>query len=193
MISYLTGTIQFKGHNYLMLLTAGGVGYKVSVPAEIITNVMVNEKYNLFTYTHVKEDALELYGFDKQEDLLLFEMFLGVSGIGPKTALSIFSNGKSGKIKEAIVRGDVGFFTSIPRLGTKNAQKIIIELRPKLSNINSLIDLSGESGETKEIIEALKSFGFNATEAREALRSINNVEGDTGVKIKAALKFLGKK
>ncbi len=193
MIAYLSGTIHSKGSNYLIIMTAGGVGYKVSAPSEIFRNTIIGEKYNLFIYTHVKEDALDLYGFAKQEDLTLFEMFLGVSGIGPKTALSIFGNGKSDKIKEAVVKGDVGFFTSIPRLGTKNAQKIIIELRPKLSNLNNLIDLSEESGETKEIIDALKSFGFSPAEAKEALRSIKDIQGDTSVKIKAALKFLGKR
>lgn len=192
MIAYLTGTIITKGINYLIVQTSSGVGYKVFVPNDIVTPISSNSPISLFIHTHVKEDALDLYGFPSQEDLAMFELFLGVSGIGPKTALNIFSNGKLEKIKEAIVKGDVDFFTTVPRLGRKNAQKIIIELRPKLGSLIEL-DLTAEGGETKEIIEALKSFGFNFSEAKEAFKSIKDIEGDTSVKIKAALKYLGKK
>lgn len=191
MISYLKGVAKFKGLNHIIILT-NGVGYKVFVPIDIISSSTLDQKISLFTYTHVKEDALELYGFPTFEDLAMFELFLGVSGIGPKTALSIFSNGKLPKIKEAIVKGDVDFFTTVPRLGRKNAQKIIIELRSKLGSLGEL-DLSAEGGETKEIIDALKSFGFSTTEAKEALKSIKGIEGDTSDKIRQALKYLGKK
>lgn len=191
MISYLEGTIKYKGTNYLVLLT-NGVGYKVSVPTDVITNVAHNQQISLSIHTHVKEDALDLYGFSTPEDLALFELLLGVSGVGPKTALSIFGNGKISKINEAIVKGDVSFFTNIPRLGTKNAQKIIIELRPKLGSLGKL-DLTAESGETKEIIDALKSFGFSTGEAKEAFKSIKDFEGTTSDKIRQALRYLGKK
>lgn len=192
MIGYLSGTTQYKGINYLIILTPSGVGYKVFVPNDILETKPIKEPINLFTYTHLKEDALELYGFSTMEELALFELFLGVSGVGPKTAMSIFSNGKSEKIKEAIIKGDVSFFTTIPRLGKKNAQKIIIELRPKLGSLGEL-DLVGESGETKEILDALKAFGFNTSEAKEALKATQNVKGNTSDKIKEALKYLGKK
>lgn len=192
MIAYLTGTIFTKGMNYLILQTAGGVGYKVYVPTDIITSAIIDKPTSLFIHTHVKEDALDLYGFPTQEDLAMFELFLGVSGIGPKTALNIFSNGKLPKIKEAIVKGDVDFFTTVPRLGRKNAQKIIIELRSKLGSLADL-DLTAEGGETKEIVDALKTFGFSVDEAKDALKFIKDIEGDVSIKIKAALKYLGKK
>ena len=192
MISYLTGIIQTKGINYLIVMTSGGVGYKVFVPAEIITSTIPDKPLSLFTHTHVKEDVLDLYGFSSEEDLVLFELFLGVSGIGPKTAIGIFSVGKIEKIKEAIVKGDVDFFTQVPRLGRKNAQKIIIDLRPKLGKLGD-IDLTGENSETKEIVEALKSFGFDAGEAREAIKALKDFEGNTSDKIRQALKYFGKK
>lgn len=179
-------------------MTKGGVGYKVYIPSYLLPQSPSNPSYpsnpsiSLFTYTHVKEDALELYGFPTLEDLALFELFLGVSGIGPKTALNIFSNGKLPKIKEAIVKGDVEFFMTVPRLGRKNAQKIIIELRSKLGSLGEL-DLTAETGETKEIIEALKAFGFNISEAKEALKAIRDFEGNTSDKIRQALRYLGKK
>lgn len=192
MISYLTGIIQSKGLNYIIIMTSGGVGYKVFVPTEINTSSVLDKPASLFIHTHVKEDALDLYGFATPEELAMFELFLGVSGIGPKTAINIFSNGKLPRIKEAIVKGDVDFFTTVPRLGRKNAQKIIIELRSKLGSLGDL-DLTAESGETKEIVDALKAFGFSTEEAKDALKFIKDVEGDTSVKIKSALKFLGKK
>jgi len=191
MIAYLEGLVKFKAINFLIILTRG-VGYKVYVPADINSATAVAQNLSLYIHTHVKDDALDLYGFKDAENLTLFELFLSVSGIGPKTAVSIFSVGKIERIKEAIVRGDVAFFSAVPRLGKKNAQKIIIELRSKLGSLGEL-DLAAESGETKEITDALKSFGFSATEAREALKSIKDSEGTTSDKIRQALKFLGKK
>lgn len=179
-------------------MTSGGVGYKVYIPSSLLTqppsnpSSPSNPSISLYTYTHVKEDALDLYGFPAQEDLSMFELLLGVSGIGPKTALNIFSNGRLAKIKEAIVKGDVDFFTAVPRLGRKNAQKIIIELRSKLGSLGEL-DLAAEGGETKEIIDALKTFGFSVGEAKDALKSLQDFEGSTSDKIKQALKYLGKK
>lgn len=173
-------------------MTSGGVGYKVFVPADILVNTENNNPSSLFIHTHVKEDALDLYGFNNPDDLQLFELFLGISGIGPKTAIGIFANGESAKIKEAIVKGDVDFFTTVPRLGRKNAQKIIIELRPKLGKLGD-IDLTADNPENKEIVDALKTFGFNSQEAKEAIKSIKDITGDTSVKIRAALKYLGKK
>ncbi len=191
MISYLNGTIKFKTNNYLTILV-GGVGYKVYVPTYIITESKLNQPISLFIHTYVKEEVLDLYGFSDLEDLTMFELLLGVSGIGPKTAILIFSNGKLSKIKQAIIKGDTDFFTSVPRLGKKNAQKIIIELRSKLGSLDEL-DLTSEGGENKEILEALKSFGFSVSEAKEALKSIKDFEGTTSDKIKQALKWLGKK
>jgi holliday junction DNA helicase RuvA len=191
MISYLEGSIKHKGPNFLIIQT-GGVGYKVFAPLDILGRANSNDKFSLFIYTNVRDDAIELYGFNNSDDLSLFELFLGVSGIGPKTAMAIFSNAKVPKIKEAIVKGDVDFFSTIPRLGRKNAQKIIIELRSKLGSLEDL-DLTPDSGENKEIIDALKAFGFSTNEAREAFKSIRDMEGSASDKIKQALKYLGKK
>lgn len=192
MIAYLTGTIFTKGINFLIIQTSSGVGYKVYVPVDIINSAILDKPTSLFIHTHVKEDALDLYGFPSQEDLSMFELLIGVSGIGPKTALNIFSNGKLPKIKEAIVKGDVEFFTAVPRLGKKNSQKIIIELRSKLGSLADL-DLTAEGSESKEIIDALKTFGFSTGEAKDSLKFIKDVEGTTSDKIKMALKYLGKK
>ena len=191
MISYLEGTIKYKGANYLTVLT-GGVGYKVSLPADMHAKFKLNDPISTYIYTHVKDDAIDLYGFTSPLEIAFFELLISVSGIGPKTALAIFSTGKLPVIKDAVVRGNVEFFTSVPRLGRKNAQKIIIELRSKLGSLEDL-DLSPESNESKEIVGALKSFGFERDEAKDALKFIKDVEGSTSDKIRQALRYLGKK
>lgn len=191
MIAYLSGIIKYKGANYLTILT-GGVGYKVSLPYDLLAKFKLNDPISTYIYTHVKDDAIDLYGFPAPEEMAFFELLISVSGVGPKTALAIFSRGKLPDIKEAIVKGDVEFFTSVPRLGRKNAQKIIIELRSKLGSLENL-DLTQESSESKEIVEALKSFGFEKGEAKDALKFIKDVEGDVSKKIRAALKYLGRK
>lgn len=192
MIAYLEGTVKFKSSTYIIIMTTGGVGYKVHTPLDLITAAIIDKPIILYTYTHVRDDILDLYGFIRPENLALFELLLTVSGIGPKLALSIFSVGKIEKIKEAIIKGDTTFFTGIPRLGSKNAQKLIIELRPKLGNLDKL-DLTEDSGETKEIIDALKTFGFSERESRDAIKSHKDPNISTSDKIRQSLKYLGKK
>ena len=190
MIGFIKGNIILKDGNHLIVET-GGVGYRVLVPAKI-SSKRDGENVKLFTYTHVKEEALELFGFEDLKDLKLFENLIGVSGVGPKTAMTLFSFSDREKIVSAIIAGDVGFFTVIPRLGKKNAQKIIIELRNKLGNDSSL-DLSVEkSSENEEVMQALKDFGFSVKEARDALKNIDSEAKTSEEKIKFALKYLGK-
>src|SRR3989344_9590202 len=154
------------------IIDVNGVGYKVLVADSVYKKLTVGDKLKIFTYTHVRDDALELFGFLEIEDLKLFESLITVSGIGPKTALNIFSFGERKDIIEAIVKGDSTFFTSVPRLGTKNAQKIIIELKNRMGGGFDL-DLSGKDLlENGQALEALKNFGFLQSEAQKALREI---------------------
>lgn len=189
MISYLEGKVKFKGVGTITLLT-GGVGYRVACPIYIINSIKLDTNCALFIHSHIREDCFDLYGFDQLDELDLFEKLIEVSGVGPKTAIGIFNNGRGEKIKEAILKSDVEFFSGVPRLGKKNAQKIIIELRGKLGGLGDLADL-GESGETKEVVEALKGLGFGVPEIRDALREVRGVEGIEG-KIKEAIKRMGK-
>ncbi|MBU3979083.1 Holliday junction branch migration protein RuvA, partial [Patescibacteria group bacterium] len=114
-----------------------------------------------------------------------------VSGIGCKTALAIYSVGGRKEIIQAIVENDVTFFTSVPRLGKKNAQKIIIELKNKLGGEGDL-DLSQDGNETQEVISALKNFGFTPLEARGAIKALKGAGETVGEKVRLALKYLGK-
>lgn len=192
MIAYLEGQVKWKGLNCLILVTQG-VGYKIFLPARVLANVVPEQTFSVYTYTYVREDALALYGFSSPDELSLYELFLTVSGVGPKTALSIFSVATAEKIKHAIVTGDVEFFAAIPRLGKKNAQKIIIDLRTKLGSLEDL-DISDDSRSVQqEAIEALKGFGFSIPEAREALRVQQDDVREVSEKVRLALKYLGKK
>ena len=186
MIGLLKGTVHQRKNPLIVLV--GGVGYSVNVPEGVVSHTRQNEQCTLSIHTHVTDDAISLYGFTKEEDLMLFELLLTVGGIGPKTALAIIDRG-SQHVQNAISKSDVDFFTTIPRLGKKNAQKIIIELRSKLGSIAEL-DLAGDDSETKQIRLALESMGFGRGEILEALKNVKGVT--TEEKIREALKYLGK-
>jgi Holliday junction DNA helicase RuvA len=191
MIGLLKGKVELLQRPFV-IIDVNGVGYKVLVPESVYLKLTKDGEVKVFTYTHVREDALDLFGFLESEDLKLFESLLTVSGIGPKTALNIFSFGERKDIIEAIIKGDVTFFTSVPRLGTKNAQKIIIELKNKMGAGQDL-DLSGKDLlENAEVVQALKNFGFSVNEAQKAVREIKTPGLSTEERIRRALKNLGK-
>lgn len=192
MIGFLKGSIEHLNRPFV-LLNVNDVGYRVLVADSVYSKLSKNDKIKLFIFTYVREDELALFGFLEIEDLKLFENLITVSGIGPKTALNIFSFGGRIDIIEAIIKGDYTFFTSVPRLGTKNAQKIVIELKNKMGS-NSQIDLSGKDLlENAEVVQALKNFGFSVAEAQKAVREIKTEGLSLDAKIKLALKNLGKR
>jgi Holliday junction DNA helicase RuvA len=191
MIGFLNGEVVARDDPNI-IINVNGVGYKVLASGNVLSKVTLNGKLKLFIYTHVREDAISLFGFLDFLDLKLFENLISVSGIGPKTAMNIFSVGTREEIAQAVITGDVDFFTGVPRLGKKNAQKIIIELKSKLGSIEDL-DLSKiDSKENSEVVAALKNFGFSSREALEALKNIKEKGKTTEEKIRMALKELGK-
>ncbi len=191
MIGYLNGVVFFKDGNSI-ILDVNGVGYKVLAAQDVLSKAIKGVSLELFIYTHVREDNISLFGFLEAADLKLFENLIGVSGIGPKTAMNIFSIGDRNQIASAIVTADTSFFKGVPRLGQKNAQKIIIELKNKFGAIAEL-DLSGDgmSG-SEDAVSALRSFGFTSKEIHDAIRAIKKDGQETTETIKLALKYLGK-
>ena len=187
MIGYLKGTLLAR-HDPYLLIDVNNVGYKVYAAQDILVSSHVGSTVTVYIHTHVREDLLELYGFSDEASLELFELLISVNGIGPKTAIHVFSLGKKEAILGAIRKADVDFFTGVARLGRKNAQKIIIELKNKLGAIEDLDLSEGES----DIITALTQFGFSSDEARKAVRSLGEKGKTPEEKIKLALKFLGK-
>lgn len=190
MIGALTGTIHFPITNPLLLMVSG-VGYRVAVPESVCRKVHEGDPVFLYIHTHVREDALDLYGFTTAEDLMMFTHLISVSGIGPKTSLGVIDRGTTA-VRQAVTESDVAFFTSIPRLGRKNAQKIIIELKTKLGSLKDLELAVGEHGDTKDILEALESMGFAKKEIYEALKHVSSDSLSVEERLKQTLKVLSK-
>jgi len=190
MIGALKGMIHTIKKNPIVFF-AGDVGYAVSITDRLAHTIEPDKKTLLFIHTHVRDDALDLFGFSSQEELILFELLLTVSGVGPKTALLVLNAGEDA-IKHAVQIGDVDFFTSIPRLGKKNAQKIIIELKNKLGSVEDLNLRDDGSSETNEIIDALTSMGFAKKEVIEIIKKIPSQDTTVEQKLRSALKLLGK-
>ena len=171
MIGLIEGIPQISTRNTLIIMTVSGVGYEVSATASTIEKMIGQSKVSLFTHLVVKEDALDLYGFLKPSELLMFKLLIGVSGVGPKSAILIMNAGVEG-ITRAVIQADVAFFTQIPRVGKKNAQKIIIELKNKIGSVAEL-DLTGdENSETDDLMGALVGMGFVRAEVNQLIRSL---------------------
>lgn len=191
MIGSVRGKVILKDGNNL-IIEANGVGYKVLVSSKVVSSVDMNSEIFVFTYTHVKEDLLELFGFVEVADLKLFENLISVSGVGPKTAMSIFSFVSRNDVINAVIKGDTSIFNGIPRLGKKNAQKIIIELKSKLGDDGSFeLDLAAMD-QNDEIVTVLRGLGFSSKEIAESLKNVDSKLTSTDEKLKQALKYLGK-
>jgi Holliday junction DNA helicase RuvA len=193
MISYLKGTIHHKDIKYVVLMTSGGVGYKVYTTLETLGQNSTGEQVELWIHTVVREDALDLYGFSDKRSLDFFELLLTISGIGPKSALGILSATTVDSIIEAITTSESAYLTKIAGIGKKVVEKIILELKGKIG------DNFGESSDTSKVgnadvdaLEALKSLGYTHKEAKDALDDVPNDVKGTGEKVKAALKLLGR-
>lgn len=191
MIGLIKGKVILKDGSEL-IIDVNGVGYRVLVSERLLANIDEKTEIQVFTYTYVKEDTLDLFGFQDLADLKLFKNLISVNGVGPKTAMTIFSFSTREEIVNAVLKGDVSFFTRIPRLGKKNAQKIIIELKSKFKDDSSLDLNADEKEENKEVFEALRTFGFSHKEIAEALKNIDPKVNTSDEKIKLALKNLGK-
>ncbi|HEY4518531.1 MAG TPA: Holliday junction branch migration protein RuvA [Candidatus Paceibacterota bacterium] len=184
MIGSLEGTISHAEIGFVILSVAG-VGYKVHIPINM--SAEVGASVRLWTHLAVREDALDLYGFEDRESLNFFEMLIKISGIGPKSALNIISISSLASLKQAVSEGDLPYLTKISGIGRKTAEKIVLELRDK---VGASAPVSGKLREETDALEALESLGYNRKEAQDALRAAG---GDTAsIRVKEALKILGK-
>lgn len=188
MIGSLRGKIALKTDKFLIVET-GGVGYKVSVSPDTLSRASkTGDEIFLLIHTHIREDALDLYGFLNLEDLSFFEMLLNVSGIGPRSALAILGVATIETLRRAIGTGDTSYLIKISGIGRKTAEKIVIELRDKVGEDKGGTSLQGEL----DALEALKSLGYSQNEARDALKKVP-ADTNTNTKIREALKILGGK
>jgi holliday junction DNA helicase RuvA len=191
MIGSIKGEIILKKDKWI-LVEAAGVGYRVNVPPDTLLRAKIGDTNAFFfIHTHVREDALDLYGFSDVSELEFFEMLIGVSGIGPRGALAILGITSIETLRKAISTGDISYLTKISGIGKKTAEKIVIELRDKLADQMKGEKESGSLQGELDALEALKSLGYSQSEAREALKKID-ASLNTNAKIKEALKMLAR-
>jgi len=191
MISHLSGTILSKKGTYLVL-DVHGVGYRVFCTKRVLENTTPGNELDLHTHLAVREDAMDLFGFPTEEELELFSLLIGVSGIGPRSALGIIGLESISKLVSAIAHGDVTYLTKVSGVGKKSAEKIVIELREKMEVFDiSEDDVTHQKNE--DVLEALKTLGYRADEAREALRQIPEDVTEQGALIREALRLLSRK
>ena len=186
MIGFLEGKVIEKRASQALILV-NGVGYKVSIPLSIIDSLKEGSTASLFTYLAVRENALDLYGFEKAEDRSLFELLLTVSGIGPKTALSVMNTASKTQIEKAIVEENPSYLTKVAGVGKKLAEKIVLELKGKIF----ASEHHEKAGDIEsDVVDALISLGYSQKQARDAVRDMpKNITG-ASEKIKFALKNL---
>lgn len=176
MIAYLEGILSEKKPTRAVI-DVNGVGYSTFVPFSTFQKLPeIGNKVRLLTHTYVREDAFILYGFSTPEERELFELLLGVNGIGPKSALAVLSSISTDEFHRCVVQEDLGLLTKISGIGKKTAQRLIVELKEKLQKSELLACRSPKSGRTGDLLEealaALLSLGYDRMEAREALQRV---------------------
>ena len=194
MISSITGKVKSITANSLVV-EVGGVGVLLQVPTRVASSMQVGEQVSFHTYLIVREDALILYGFSELVDREFFELLLSVTGIGPKVAQSILANSGAASIAAAITSSDLKSLESVPGLGKKGAQRLVLELKDKApafadGEVNKNLSLSNQ------VENALQGLGYSAKESNSILRQVmsnEKIEGlSTAQILKLALKVGGK-
>ena len=198
MIGYLKGTIVANEERELTILTEGGVGYVVGVTPTLTVKYPEGENISLFVQTFVREDAIDLYGFERIEEKHLFNLLCEVNKIGPKTALSILAFAPIEEIVSAIISANSQFFKKISGVGAKTAEKIIIDLKDKTDKFSAIqgsatADAPALSNDrqTREAAEALTALGYNPLQIKHALAKIADKESkNAGNIVREALKII---
>jgi holliday junction DNA helicase RuvA len=193
MIAYLKGKVINETDKSIIILVAD-IGYEVFLANKFLSKIKKEQDLDLYIYHKQREDAQELYGFENLEERDLFVKLISVSGVGPKSALNVMSIASIQDLKEAIVSGDADIFKKVSGIGTKTAERIIVELKTKFASLSTSgvdnKDLKNDSN--LEIFEALNALGFNDNEVREVYNQIPKDLETTSDKIKFALKLLKK-
>jgi holliday junction DNA helicase RuvA len=173
MIARLTGRpAGLRGDS--LVLEVGGVGYLVTATQSALQRARGADDLSLEIYTHVREDALQLYGFAEPAERELFEHLLSVSGVGPKVALAIVSGSTPADLRRAIALEDITRFVAIPGIGKKTAQRVVLELREKLG-AETAAEIEARPGAEPEVVarDALVELGFSVVEAEQALAGVD--------------------
>ncbi len=192
MIYGLNGQIKAKGENFAVL-ELHGLSLKIFMPGRVLARLpQVGEKAELYTHLHVREDALELYGFADQAALGFFEQLISVSGVGPRSALAILDVADFKDIVAAVSEGRADLLTRASGVGRKTAERIVLELRGRVHSEKAAAAVSKMETDG-DIVEALGGLGYRREEARAALEKIPPEEKSLEHRLKAALKILNKR
>ncbi|NLO75356.1 MAG: Holliday junction branch migration protein RuvA [Clostridia bacterium] len=200
LIEFIQGELQIKGPNYIVI-QVGGIGYRLFTSSFTLAKLPpVKEEVTVFTYLHVREDELSLYGFLSNEEKKIFVTLLQVSGIGPKLALAILSHLSGSELCRAIVHGDTQTLLTIPGVGKKTAGRIVLELKDKLQKevlpeeeLSEIGSVTMNTDARSEAISALLALGYSVAEAQKAV-PVSKEGQDYSVEdlIRMALKQIGK-
>ena len=195
MISFVKGELAEILDGKIVVET-GGLGIEINVPASVMEELpVIGEEVKIYTYFRVSEDAMSLYGFNSRRDLAMFEQLIGVSGIGPKGALSILSAMNPDELRMAIITGDDKLIATAPGIGAKTAQRVIIDLKDKVSRddiagVIPTVNNTSVNSDAAEVIEALVNLGYGRSEASRIIRSIAADGMDAEQMLKEALRSL---
>jgi Holliday junction DNA helicase RuvA len=198
MIAKISGVLSYSSIDYIMI-DANGIGYKIFVPYSTYYHLPeIGFRLSLHIHMHVKDDGISLYGFLTPEEKGLFEALIGISKIGPKLATNILSGASVDELKAAIVHQDITRISSIPGIGRKTAERIVLELKDKVSpDAGKKEDFLRKDEEhdtmLSDCISALVNLGYHKKAAREAVDKIRqNLDGDAGFEeiIRNSLKVL---
>lgn len=200
MISYIKGEVVKKGIDYL-IIENNGIGYYINTSFNTLKNLSEGDVSSVFTYMHVREDVLALYGFSKKDELDMFKKLITVNGVGPKAGLAVLSTYDINNVKVAILKDDVNAISKVPGIGKKTASKIILDLKDKVGSIEELDNVnisdieiisSDINNDVEDIAKVLMTLGFSQIEAKKALENID-ISGKTENQIiKEALKNLNR-
>ena len=190
MIRMIRGAVIARGKSFLVVDVggaAGGIGLKVSVPDPDALEATAGALITLHTYLQVREDALNLYGFLEEDELFLFELLLGVNGVGAKLALSVLSTLSPDAIRLGLANREPALFARVPGIGKRTAEKIVLELKDKVEPAGDLAHLVAATDADGEVIDALLALGYSVVEAQRAVQRIPKDIVGTEERLRAAL------
>jgi Holliday junction DNA helicase RuvA len=198
MIALLTGQIAYKSLDHV-IIDVGGVGYRLLVPLSTFYALPDSGSTQLHVHTHVREDAIQLFGFSSSKEKEFFSILISISGVGPKLAINILSHIPVGELALALANSDIARLTSLPGIGKKTAERLTLELKDKVTPfINAGSDESSRfqvpgADLLDDLLSALINLGYKENSARKALTSMEiGPDADLETSLKAALKLLGK-
>ena len=192
MIATIRGEIAQIEDNAL-IIEVGGVGIRVLVPAPLRGRMKVGETVFLYTHLIVRETELTLYGFESQADRDLFNLLLGVDGVGPKLALSVLSTMNIETVQRAIFSDEPELLSRVPGVGKKSAQKIALYLKDRLKPIDTLSSVAAMSDADSEVLAALTALGYSVVEAQAAIQSLpKDAPDDVEERLRLALGYFQK-